>query len=487
VRPLEPPDPVQPFEDVDPDGEIESAEPVQPVGETSPPAEEPEQPVGETSPPAGETEPRVGEPGSPAGASEPDVVAAAPMPALTPRLSRRQARLAARRQRRHRIGLLGLVVIVVVVAVVLAGVGFGVHTAVTHHTSAPASSGQSSVLLQVQGSDGTATRSVLLAHDADQGLELLVPSRVLTDVCGYGQQAFGDVLALPNGTTVSRQALSSLLGGVRIGGSWVLTTAQLAQLVSAVGHVTVNVDVDVVRQTPGGGGVVLVPKGTAESLDGTQAAEFATYVASPSEDASAGLARLQEVVDATIRALPRSPAAVQALLAKLGAGGASTLGAASLATLLAGLASNDRQSGGVLPTDLPTTPIESGGATPSYGIDTAGVDKLVDSRLRGSLPGGRRQTLPSVYVENGLGTPGLVESACARLQAAGFDYAGSGNAPSFGNGPSRVDVFSDAPPTLAQGYRLAKALGLSSGDVERSEQNQNVADLFVVLGSDYKP
>lgn len=405
---------------------------------------------------------------------------------MAPAVSRRQARQARRRQQHRRVGLVGGLAIGVAAVVVIAGLAFGVHKVVTHHDGATRS--QSTVLLQVQGSNRTAEASVLLAHDpaTKTGVEVLVPSRVITDVCGYGPQNFGDVLALPNGVSSSQQALSSMLNDVTIDGSWVVTPAQLAKLIDVFGGVTVDVDVNVVRHTGGGGGQILVPAGPNQKLNGTKAVEYALYNTSPSADAAAQLARMNSVIDATLQVLPTTPAPIAAALRQLGPGATSTLGANQLATLLAGLAADNRTSGGVFFTDLPTTPIEDGGGSPSYRIDdsASGVPQLVHSQLADSVPADANQPHPSVLLLNGVGTPGLVQTACPRLASQGFTYAGSGNAATFNNPKSSVEIRSDSD--VALGDRVAHALGLPNSDVLRSSQDQTVADVIVILGRDYK-
>lgn len=414
-------------------------------------------------------------PSQPEGPAEPPVI-------IPPVPGRRQARLERRKRQRRRIGLLGGAAIAVVVLIVAGAVAFGVHHAVTNHSKAAPT--QTTVLLQIEGAGHTAQTSMLLAHDTNQnqGLEVLVPARLLTEVCGYNLVDFGQVLALPNGETVSRQALSSALDNVTIDGSWLLTTTQLGQLVNAVGGITVDVDTNVVRHTGGGGGQILVPAGPNRHLTGAQAVEYATYSTSSGAGATAQLARAQQVVDAMVQALPKPAAKIVPLLSALGGGGGSTLGPTRLAGLLAGLASADSQSGHVLPTDLPVTPIEAGGASPAYRTNTAEVKSLVSQHLSASVPAGAGATEPTVELLNGVGTPGLVNSACPRLAANHLAYAGSGNASSFTNTRSTIEV-----PTndISLGYRVASALRLPRSDVRRSTQDQTVADAIVVLGNDY--
>jgi hypothetical protein len=214
--------------------------------------------------------------------------------------------------------------------------------------------------------------------------------------------------------------------------------------------------------------------------------DYATYTASGQEDASAQLARLQQVVDGLLQALPTSSTTLAADLRLLGKNGASSLGATKLATMLVGLAASFKTADGFYATDLPITPIDSGGA-PSYSVDnnpTTGVKALVSTRLAGSQPPGANLPRPRVELLNGVGSPGLVATACPKLAAHNFAYAGSGNSEPFSNANSQITV---PGSKLALGYEIASALRLPRSDVLRTTQNQSVADAIVVLGGDYKP
>jgi hypothetical protein len=407
---------------------------------------------------------------------------AAPLvvPGVAPRVTRRQARQLRRRRRRRRLGAAGVAIVVVAVAVVAAVVAFGVHHVVTNPSTPKRH--QTTVLLQLQQAGGhDAAASVLLAHDsgATEGVELLVPSRLIANVCGFGSEPFGTVLGQPNGVTVSRQTLSSILDGVSVDGSWVLDPQQLAQLVDKVGGVDVAVDVNVVQHTSHGD-VLAIPKGDRQ-LSGVQAVQFATYSASAGEDASAQLDRTRRVLEALVRKLPASTAEVTADIRSLGSSAQPTIGAARLAAVLVGLKADQAKSGGLYPSDFPVTPIDSGGA-PAYGVDDQKVTQLVDQRLAASKPASSGSQV-SVELLNGIGTPGLVATACPKLAAHGLVFAGSGNADTFTNPHSQVQVGSDSQAALGQ--QVAKALGLPTSDVRVQQFGQSVADAVVILGKDY--
>jgi anionic cell wall polymer biosynthesis LytR-Cps2A-Psr (LCP) family protein len=405
---------------------------------------------------------------------------------MAPAVSRRQARQARRRQQQRQIGLVGGIAIAVVAVIVIAAVAFGGHKLLTRHDSSKRT--QSTLLLQIQGSDRKAEASVLLAHDSatKSGVEVLVPSNVLADVCGYGQQNFGDVLALPNGTEDSQQTLSSMLNDVTVDGSWVLSEAQLAQLINVFGGVTVDVDVNVERHTSNGGGQLLIPAGSNKHLNGAQAVEYALYDTSSQAGAAAEQERLNRVITALLEGLPTDPTRIAAAVRQLGSSGASTLGADKLSSLLAGLAADSRTSAGLFATDLPVTSIDDGGSTPAYQVDNtaSGVPQLVESQLANSVPSGADKKLPTVLLLNGVGTPGLVQTACPKLTTHGLAYAGSNNAPTFNNKKSSVEISSDSD--VALGNQVAHALGLPTSDVVVTTQDQTVADVIVILGQDYK-
>jgi len=401
---------------------------------------------------------------------------------IAPRRTRRELRAERRRQRRRRLGVGGIAAIVVAVLVVVAIGGFFAHRATTG-TSTPKDP-QQTMLVTLQGDDGTAVAAMLAAHDvhAKQGVEVLVPSRLITEVCGFGSQQFGQIVGLPGGDALAKRTLSQVLGGVTVDGTWTFSLQELSKLVTAVGGVTVDVDTDVLRQQ-GGSTLVVVPAGKGQHLDGGAATAFASYQA-PSEDATAVLSRFQVVFQAVIDALPSKPAAAATVLT--GAGAHASVPVETLATLLTSLAHDDKNNV-LLPVDLPSKPIDSGGGATAYRVDPVELPKLVHSRLAASLPPATKQKMPTVLIENGAGTTGLVSSACDRLLPAGYGFAGSGNAPNFNYTTSQIIVFSDSVAAARVGNDIARLLRLPEGDVVASSQGQNIADVVVILGHDYRP
>jgi len=423
---------------------------------------------------------RAGKPGK----TPPPVAAPATGAATTiaPRKTRSEQRAERRRQRRRRMGAGGIAAIVVGVLIAGAVGGFFAHQA-TSGSSAPKDL-ESTLLVTMEGSDGSAIATLLAAHDvkAKQGLELLVPSRLITDVCGFGTQQFGQIIGLPGGEQLSRRTMSQVLDNATIDGSWTFTPDQFAKLVNNVGGVTVDVDADVLAQQ-GGSTVVVVPAGKQQRLDGARAVAFASYLGK-GEDATAVLSRFQTVFQAVVDALPSKTGDATGVLA--GAGVRAGVPTDKLAALLTALAHDDKAQS-LLPVDLPTKPIDSGGGATSYRTDPTELDKLVQARLSASLPQRSGAKKPTVLIENGVGTSGLVSSACDKLLPAGYGFAGSGNAPNFNYATSQVIVFSDTVAAARTGDDIARLLKLPTGDVVSSSQGQNVADVVVILGRDYHP
>ena len=92
-----------------------------------------------------------------------------------------------------------------------------------------------------------------------------------------------------------------------------------------------------------------------------------------------------------------------------------------------------------------------------------------------------------VLVENGVGTPGLVSQARAKLVDDGFRFIDGGNASSFGLKESLVLIPDGTSQSVTRGRRVADSLGLPSSAVQPSDRGQTVADVIVILGEDFAP
>ncbi|MEX2289587.1 MAG: LCP family protein [Mycobacteriales bacterium] len=388
----------------------------------------------------------------------------------------RRAELRRRRRRRRR----QLVAALVTVLALLAA-AFAVYLA----SDAPEPPGgpsaevrtQRTLLLQVQGENGAAAASALLAHDSEgpAGAALLVPPQVLVTVPGSGSLPFGRALATvpPQG---SRDALSDLMG-VTVDEGWILTTPLFAQLVDALGGVPVDVDVPVVR------GQTVVLSAGAQNLDGAQAVEFLRYLA-PEEQEQARLARLQEVLDGLVNVLPRTAAELAAHLQVLGQRSVSTLEPEALAEFLLALAADD-EAGQMQYDTLPVVPIDPGGGVTAFRVDAQRLTAVVDRLFAGSVPAGVREGGNRVLVLNGVGTPGLGEAVRKKLTPAGFVFVGSRNAPTFGHPATQILVREATPEAQALGERVAQAIGVPPTSVVTQDFG-TVADVVVLVGADFR-
>jgi hypothetical protein len=384
---------------------------------------------------------------------------------------------ARRRRRRRQQRLAALAVVLVLVAA--AGLAWYLAQRAPESGSDLADPGrtQRTLLMQVRGGDGSAVASALMAHDEPSrtGAVVLVPPQVIVDVPGAGSLPFGQAAATgdPNG---SRNALADLMG-VQIDASWVLDGPSFVALVDALGGIPVTVDAPVVQDNQ-----VLVPQG-AQQLDGDRATTLLGHLA-PGEPEQARLARLQEVLDGLLEALPEDAEGVTQQLTALGDGSATSDSVASIASFLVGV-KNDSAADQLQYDTLPVVPIDPGGGVTAFRLDAEPARALVDRALAQSVPAGARQSGNRVYVLNGVGTPGLGEAVRTRLVAADFVFVASRNAESFDYETTRILVPEATPEAQALGVRVAEALGVQP-DVQQSNLG-TIADVVVIVGADFRP
>ncbi|MGH8969005.1 MAG: LCP family protein [Actinomycetes bacterium] len=423
--------------------------------------------------------PYAGAPAAPAGSA-----GAVAGRTVTARRDRAAERAARRRESRRR----QLQVAVLVVAV-LAVVGGGalllsLRGGDDETDAATAPVKQETLLVQVAGADGTAAATALLGVTAGQprAAAILVPSRLIVDVAGSGTVPFGETLTLAD-EKASADALTDLLG-VRVDGRWVLSTAGLTALVDAVDGVQATVDVDVTTRNAEGTETVVVRAGP-QKLDGAAAAAYATFLAAD-EPEQARMARFNEVLTGVLAGLPDDRAETAKVLEALGDESRSGLEPGALAEVLStahAAAGRENLSSDV----LPVNELDTGSDLLSYGVNAGQAADLLRSRLPGALQRDPAGQSVRVLVENGVGTPGLVEKARQRLVDDGFRFVNGGNAASFDSVESLVLIPDGTSKSQERGQRVAESLGLPDDAVDVSTRGQTVAEVIVILGRDFKP
>ncbi len=401
------------------------------------------------------------------------------MPGLAPTRAQRRAQAKEDQQRR------GLRLVAVIVAVVLLiGAAVFVITRGGGGKTPIGSPGRSqrTLALTVGPMHALSLASALLGTNPsdNSGAILLLPSRWLLDAAGAGPVFFGETPTL--GKNVPAESLTNSLG-ITVDGSWSLTPSGLASLVNDVGGVDVDVDTHVIVRKPNGSRDILLSPGQ-QHLNGAAAAVYALYL-SPKEPEAARLARFDQVLEAMLAGLPTSAAEVAPLVGHLGATSQATVSDASLASFLASLAAAT-QAQNTLSQTLPTHAIDTGGPTPAYLIDSTGAAAMINGSFADSKPSDTTRPV-RVLVQNGVGTPGLGESAYQKLHRAGFSFLPGGNANHFGYRKTVVLIPDGSSHWIQEGQQVAKTLGVPNSAVMINDQGLTVADIVVILGQDYHP
>jgi LytR cell envelope-related transcriptional attenuator len=87
-----------------------------------------------------------------------------------------------------------------------------------------------------------------------------------------------------------------------------------------------------------------------------------------------------------------------------------------------------------------------------------------------------------VILYNGVGTPGIAGDAAQQLIRAGLRVVDTKNADNFNYGQTLIVV---QRGSSEQGNQIAKTLGV--GQVRSKPSDQDIADVIVIIGRDYKP
>ncbi len=342
---------------------------------------------------------------------------------------------------------------------------------------------QGTLLLQIRKDDEYGADNMIAA--AGGGLpaaQVLVPSRLIVDVPGAGQQSLGQS-ARQLDRSASQDALSDLLA-VRIDGTLSLARLALVGLVDFVGGITVTVDAPVVEVDDDTGEETVVVPGGSGHLTGTQAAAYALLWL-PDEPEAARLARFSTVMTATVSSLPDDRLRVDQMLTSLGGSARTTIATGEVAEFLLEMRRGILE-GGQQVRVLPTTDIEAGGSLSVVRADLSAADGVMRSLLPDAVLSGT-EARARVLVQNGVGTPGLGAAARDMLVEARMVYINGGNAEQFGQEVTLVLVADESPEAQALGEEVAQALGVPATAVQIAESGQNVADAVVVLGADFEP
>jgi hypothetical protein len=339
--------------------------------------------------------------------------------------------------------------------------------------------GKKAVATPTQPQPGDVTGLSLLAAGGGSAQQVLVPSRLLLDVPGAGRVPLAR--SLMTSSQAPGEAIEDALE-IKVDATWTLDSTALAALVDRVGGVVVDVDTDITQGTQVGA-AVLLGAGAQQKLTGQQAALFAQFSAADEPEA-ARLARQEQVLRAVLSALPDDPATIRTVLA--GLPGAPTGAALDAVVRVVGATRLAAVSNELASTMLPVKEIDAGGTVTSYGLDDTAATQLVDTRLAGAKLPVAAVGHVRVLVQNGVGAPGLGDSARARLIGAGLRYVAGGNLPGFGQGATVVLLRDASSTSRERGMAVARALGLGESSLRISESAPTVADIVVILGADYR-
>ncbi len=341
---------------------------------------------------------------------------------------------------------------------------------------------QSTLLVQLSLPSEGAASSALIAVDAEAGTAsmTLVPSRLITQMPGYGDGVFGSALHL-GGPQLAADTIGNQLG-VLVDGTWTLTPQGLAALVDGLAPVSIEVDAEIGPVKSGDGAPVL--SAGVQPLDGAAASGYALYQGAEETDLDR-TARLQLVLDGVLDALPKEAAQITPKLPPAPAS-KTTLEPARLAETLRAVA-EIKAAGKLTETLLPVVDIDTGAEQKTYRLDTKGLEPILTTDLAGSVPPNPYRPSNRVVVRNGVGTVGIGQGVTHKLNAGGFVVVQSGNADSFGYAATVVQVFDSSTRAGEEGRAVAALLGVSDEAVEVSDVEQSVADVIVIVGADYTP
>ncbi len=156
---------------------------------------------------------------------------------------------------------------------------------------------------------------------------------------------------------------------------------------------------------------------------------------------------------------------------------ASSLSTSELDALGRTIASVSQKSTAIVP--LPVKPIKLGTQT-YFDPQRAQVADLL--KLWWGVDASKTAAVTRVILYNGAGKPGRAGEAAQQLIRAGFRVVDTKNADNFKYAKTQIIV---QRGDAAQGNAVAKTLGV--GQVSSQPSDQDVAEVIVIIGKDYKP
>jgi hypothetical protein len=333
--------------------------------------------------------------------------------------------------------------------------------------------------------DEAATSGALMVYDVDNTSagSVLVQSRLFVQGPTPEGIPFGETVQLGDDAAPGRSLADTL--EVVVDDTWQVSEQMLAKLVDAAGGVLVDVDTDVLEGSPGGQQSIVLSAGDGQLIGGQEAVAFATYLG-PEENEESRLARFGQVLEQVTRQLPDDRALLEATLEEVDATASSTLSTASLADFLLGYGDIGR-AGDTSYQSLPVDTLETGGPNPALIVEPAGLERLRAGLLSDSLPPDAGGDEIAVLVQNGVGTPDLVQEAADLLREQGYDFFNGGNALEFGRDQTLVLIPDATPASQALGEDVAATLGVPASSVQVSDQGSSLYDVIVILGADFQP
>lgn len=346
---------------------------------------------------------------------------------------------------------------------------------------------KSVILLQISDSTGDAVADALLVTDQSattgtgstksvtgKGAGVLIPSQMVVNSTGFGQQPFGGNMA-QSVPAAGKDTVTDALG-VNVDGVWRMDKVTFAGLIDELGGIQINADVAVPAVTASPTAAA-IPVGN-QKLTGGQALAYGTYTAK-GDGPDAQIDRFGQVVTGLLAALPTDSGAITAYLNHLGIVDDPSLPESKLSPILAALAV-EQQAGAFTAKAIP---LRTDG---SNEMDVQAAAPLVSSLLGGALNTQNNGQISRVLVEDASGHTGIQSQAIrgaaqARLANGGYTFIDGSTV--VRRSTSVIEVGSDGAKAAA--VQVAATLGLQPDSVRVVPGMSTFADATVLLGADW--